>query len=137
MPASTALWFAFGNIMDIGTLRNLEKLFRLLEVKPITIEPRVEIHDGPFQMFIEVQEQRVLLSTTREVPACVADDALRMLLSRWSPACMAGVPLRVFRVDDFLFVSGAMPAGTGAELWYRTMRAQKRLLEACTRESSQ
>ncbi len=122
--------------MDIGTLRNLEKLFRLMDVKPVTIEPRVEIRDGEIQVFMEVRDRRVLLSTMRPVDRYVADAALRSLLTRWSPACMAGVPLRVFRIDDCLFVSGAMPAGSGAELWYRTVRAQRRLLEACTKEEA-
>lgn len=122
--------------MDIGTLRNLEKLFRLMDVNPITIEPRVEIHEGEFQMFVEIRDNRVMLSTMRPVDPFVADSGLRSLLTRWSPACMAGVPLRVFRVDDCLFVSGAMPTGSGAELWYRTIRAQRRLLEACVREES-
>ncbi|MBY4897875.1 hypothetical protein [Cupriavidus sp. AU9028] len=120
--------------MEIGTLRNLEKLFRLMDVKPVTIEPRVEIQDGPASVFVEVAEQRVVVSTMLGVDPFAADAALRCLLSRWTPACMSGVPLRVFRVDDNLVVTGAMPPGSGAELWYRTVRAQRSLLEACSKE---
>jgi hypothetical protein len=122
--------------MDIRTQRNLEKLFRLMDVKPVTIDTHIEIMDRDTRIFVEVRDTRVLLSAMTSVEPVFADSALRALLARWSPAMLSGVPLRACCIDDNVLVSSAMPSGSGAELWYRVHRAQRRLLAACMAEEA-
>lgn len=122
--------------MDIRTQRNLEKLFRLMDVKPVTIDTQMEIEDGDIRVFVEVREARVLLSALTRVEPAYAQAAMQAVLSRWSPAMLSGVPLRACCVDDGVLVSTAMPPGSGAELWYRVHRAQRRLLASCTAEEA-
>ena len=122
--------------MDIRTQRNLEKLFRLMDVRPVTIDPHIEIADGDIRIFVEVRDARVLLSAMTAVEPAYADAAVLAVLSRWSPAMLSGVPLRACSLDEGVLVSAAMPPGSGAELWYRVHRAQRRLLSACTAEDA-
>jgi hypothetical protein len=122
--------------MDIRTQRNLEKLLRLMDVKPGLVAPLIEIRDGAFQIFLEFRESRVFVSATRAVDPVRAGEALQRLLARWSPAAMEGVPLRAFCADDGVFVSVAVPKGSGADFWYRIVNAQRSLLERCVKEES-
>ncbi len=122
--------------MDIRTQRNLEKLFRLMDVKPVTLDTRIEILDGDTRVFVEVRDARVLVSAMTAVEPAYADAAVQAVLSRWSPAMLCGIPLRACHIDDGLLVSAAMPPGSGAELWYRVYRAQRRLLASCTAEEA-
>jgi hypothetical protein len=131
-----------GTPMDIKTQRNLEKLFRLMDVKPVRIDPVIELRDGGLRIFVEARamgdgrDARVALSTMRAIDAPRAGLALETLLSRWSPACTDGVPLRAFCAEDGVLVSALMPAGSNAESWYRMVKMQRRLLDGCAMEQA-
>jgi hypothetical protein len=122
--------------MDIRTQRNIEKLLRLMDVRPGVVAPVIEVRDGAIHVFVEVREPRVIIAAMLPVEPVRAHAALRALLNRWAPVETDGVPLRAFCVEAGVFVSCAMPVGSGAEFWYRILRAQRSLLERCVKEQA-
>ena len=115
--------------MDLQTERRLEQFARLAELPVTRMEPRMEFMLPPFRLYVEVVDERVLLTLALSVEAVHRAQVLKNLLRACNPYLLQGVPLRAYSVRDIqLLVARLRRAAIAANGWTAT-EPMRRLLE--------
>jgi hypothetical protein len=122
-----------GQRMDLKLERNLETFFRMLGIKPVRIAPSIELINGERRTFVEVRNERVILTLAAPIDAWQRASALRLIAACWRPERTAGVAVRAFFASGYLCVSCALPPDSKADLWLRLHRILLELMESSLR----
>lgn len=119
--------------MNLKTERNLEAFFGMIGVRNVQIQPCIELAENAVRIFVEVCNDRIVLTVAISVDEASRATALAALIGRWSIDRTYGVPLRVFAASGYLFVSSALPEDCDAIIWLRTFRVLRRLVDSYER----
>ncbi|WP_156923630.1 hypothetical protein [Burkholderia sp. WSM2232] len=120
-------------MLDLTLTRNLEAFFRLLGMKRARIAAAIELNHGGHRTFVEVRNQRIMLTLAAPIDAWQRAPALRSIASRWRPERTAGVAVRGCLATGYLCVSCVLPAASKADFWLRLYRVMLELLESSLR----
>lgn len=115
--------------MDLQTERRLEQFFRFLDLPIVRIEPRMEVVDPPFRLYVEWVSERLLLSVALPLVGPISDDPLPRLLELCQPERSQGIPLRGYVLGNRLVVSCCPAPQSEAREWLSLYRLQQRLLQ--------
>lgn len=109
--------------------RNLQMFVRLAELPCESIEPCMEWRIGQRAVFLEVRQQRLLLTTGR-LQEYVNTTQLLDLQRRWHLERFQGIPQRVYLLNAGIMVSCCFHLSSKAELWYQVYLQQYALLRS-------
>ncbi|MEX3956739.1 secretion protein [Trinickia sp. EG282A] len=115
--------------MNLQTQRRLEQFARLAELPVIRIEPRMEFALPPFRLYVEVVNERVVMTLAARVDAKERARILKLLLSAWRPAALHGVPVRAFAVRGYQLLACSPAPGSDSGEWLTCYKAMRRILE--------
>jgi type III secretion system chaperone SycN len=115
--------------MDLQTERRLEQFTRLAELPVTRMEPRMEFMLPPFRLYVEVVDERVLLTLALRVEAVHRAQVLKNLLHACNPYLLQGVPLRAYSVRDIQLLSCSPAPRSDGGQWLNCYRTMRRLLE--------
>lgn len=115
--------------MDLQTERRLEQFFRVLDLPVMRIEPRMEVVDPPFRLYVEDVSERLLISVTLPIPGLWSENVLQRLLELCQPERTQGIPLRGFIVSNQLVLSCSPAPEDSVEQWIKLYHMQRRLLQ--------
>ncbi|HTI18312.1 MAG TPA: secretion protein [Trinickia sp.] len=115
--------------MDLQTQRRLEHFAQLADLPVIRIEPCMEFVLPPFRLYIEVIDERVMMTVAVRVATVDRSRVLKALLARCHPALLQGIPLRAYAARDFQFLSCSPAANSDAGHWLTCYRVMCRLLD--------
>lgn len=118
-----------GASLNLQLSRNLEQFLELLNLSVKPLEFPLEFREGPFGLFLEIQQERLLLTSSYEAAGGRAARLLPRLLQYWMPERCQGVVQRVFMLHESVVISCAPPEASQAALWYQLYRLQRQLLE--------
>ncbi|EFL91880.1 type III secretion system apparatus protein [Candidatus Regiella insecticola LSR1] len=121
--------------MDLVVVRNLQLFFRLAELPYTEVKPSMEWRIGQRAVFIEVHQQRILLTTGRLNPQANLEE-LRTLQQRWRLERFYGIPQRIYLLSIGIMVSCCPHTASGAEFWYQIYKQQYALLKTLEGEWS-
>ncbi|CAM2881432.1 MULTISPECIES: hypothetical protein [Vibrio] len=111
--------------MDLQITRNIEQLIALLRLPAIRVSDIIEIHQQPFGLRLEVQGNRLML--TSWLLACSSHN-LDNALKRNQPERFSGLPQRIFPIGQQLFISALCPKQFDAHQWFRLCQKQRQFL---------
>ncbi|MEW9809480.1 MAG: hypothetical protein AB2989_06550 [Candidatus Symbiodolus clandestinus] len=120
--------------LDLQFSRNIEQFLEILGLSVQPLELPLQFREGAFCLYLEPQQQRLLLTLSYESNAQSTARLLPLLLQRWLPERFQGVMQRIFTLNDTLFISCTSPEGSQASLWYQLYREQRQLLEQVLQE---
>jgi type III secretion system chaperone SycN len=115
--------------MDLQTERRLEQFARLAELPVTRMEPRMEFVLPPFRLYVEVVDERVLLTLALRIETVHRAHILKNLLRACNPYLLQGVPLRAYSVGDIQLISCAPAPRSEGGQWLDCYRTMRRLLE--------
>ncbi len=121
--------------MDLVMTRNLQLFVKLAELPCKAVASCMEWRIGQRAVFIEIKQQRLLLTTGR-LKAMPSLDELRTLQQRWRLERFQGIPQRIYRLGTGIMVSCCPHAAAGAEFWYQLYKQQCVLLRSLQGEWS-
>lgn len=122
--------------MDLHTTRNLEKFLEMANLIPERIESQLCFREEPFTVFLEIRQDRLLLTSAYEQESTDAARLLPILLQEWSPERFDGVVQRIFVLHNAVMLSCAPAAASQAELWYRLYLRQRQLLNSAVQTAA-
>lgn len=117
--------------MDINLVvtRNLQLFVRLAQLPCESIESCMEWRIGQRAVFLEVRQQRVLLTTGR-LQEYANNTQLFDLQKRWRLERFQGIPQRIYLLNAGVMVSCCFDFSSRAELWYQIYLQQYALLRS-------
>jgi hypothetical protein len=118
-----------GESPSLQLSRNIEQFLELLNLSVRPLELPLEFLEGPFGLFLEIRQERLLLTSSYEAGNGRAARLLPRLLQHWMPERYQGVVQRLFVLNESVLISCAPPEASQATLWYQLYRLQRQLLE--------
>jgi type III secretion system chaperone SycN len=118
--------------MNLQMQRRLEQFARLAELPLIRIEPRMAFVLSPLRLYIEVVDERVVMTLAARVDHDQRSRILKRLLSAWRPSAFQGVPVRAFAARDYQLLACSPAPGSDSEDWLVCYKAMRRMLEQQT-----
>jgi type III secretion system chaperone SycN len=115
--------------MDLQTERRFEQFARLAELPVKRMEPRMEFMLPPLRLYVEVVDERVLLTLALRVEAVHRARILKSLLHACNPYFLQGVLLRAYSVRDLQLLSCAPAPRSDGRQWLECYKTMRRLLE--------
>jgi hypothetical protein len=122
-----------GESLNLQLSRNLEQFLDLLNLSVKPLELPLEFQEGSFRLYLEIQQERLLLTSSYEAGEGRALRLLFRLLQYWMPEHCQGVVQRTFILDESVLISCAPPEASQAALWYQLYCLQRQLLEQALR----
>lgn len=114
--------------MDLQTQRRLEDFLKLLDIPYSRLAERMEFIDPPFRFYLEVLNQRILITLTLPLEAPATENALPVLLAQCQPERFQAVPLRCFVTKVGLTASFSPHPESPSQSWFALYRTLKQVL---------